>query len=451
MSDVRKRVLIGLGALLIICLTTLLAAIPWGNAKLKKYVESDAFRAEIEKQTAKGLHFAEGHYEPIKRTGAWTAESAGFNGKNGRKALRTIDARGISAKFDPWGVFRRLWYLDYVRISRGEVEVQVYEPHPEPSPPKPWYAKYILPERVYLNHVEADPANVVWQFRGKRAGIYDTQLLITPHGRDFNYHARGGTMRMDPLPKMQVKQIDMRITRQLLTLFDLDLQEGSTADATIHLEGKAGTAPDDRSVDFRFDVKRVPLSEWVPADWRTHVGGFASTEIHWTGKDTKLENSAGQADCRIDSGDIHGLPFLNKLADLANDRSFERIKLDTCRFQVKWQYPMVEMRQVVIEENGKFRAEGEIIARKESLRGTIELGVAPSLLKFLTAPVVEEVFPRSKDGYRWTTVHLSGTLEEPRLDLSERLIEALKEHPAAALKLLFRELGESLGGSRDRE
>ena len=33
----------------------------------------------------------------------------------------------------------------------------------------------------------------------------------------------------------------------------------------------------------------------------------------------------------------------------------------------------------------------------------------------------------------------------PVLDLSERVIEALKEHPAAALKLLFRQLGGSKG------
>ena len=144
-------------ALGILCLIVILitAATPFVisrlNARLTSYIESDAFRAEMEKETAKGLHFASGHYEPIKRTATWTAETAGFQAKDGWKTLRAVDARGITAKFNPWGVFNRLWCLDDVHIQGGEAEIQVYEPKPEPSPPKPWYAKYLLPERVYLN------------------------------------------------------------------------------------------------------------------------------------------------------------------------------------------------------------------------------------------------------------------------------------------------------------
>src|SRR3954465_5699281 len=102
----RRLILVAFGAGVAIALTGL----GWFNGRLTRYIKRDAFRVEIQKQTAKGLHFAEGHYEPIKRTGPWTAGSAGFSGKNGSKALRTMDAHGVSAKFNPWGVFQRLWY-----------------------------------------------------------------------------------------------------------------------------------------------------------------------------------------------------------------------------------------------------------------------------------------------------------------------------------------------------
>ena len=107
-------------------------------------------------------------------------------------------------------------------------------------------------------------------------------------------------------------------------------------------------------------------------------------------------------------------------------------------------YPKIDIRRLTLEEKGKFRAEGEVIVRKELLRGTIDLGVTPVLLEFLTVPVVKEVFPRERDGYLWTTVHLSGTVEEPQQDLSPRVMEAIKEHPTAMLKLFFRQIGESL-------
>ena len=62
----------------------------------------------------------------------------------------------------------------------------------------------------------------------------------------------------------------------------------------------------------------------------------------------------------------------------------------------------------------------------------------------------EEVFGRQRGGYLWTSVHLSGTIDQPKQDLSPRLIELFKESPGAYLQLLFRQfegwLKETFGG-----
>ena len=84
-------------ALGILCLIVILitAATPFIisrlNARLTSYIESDAFRAEMEKETAKGLHFASGHYGPIKRTATWTAETARFQAKDGSNKACGVD------------------------------------------------------------------------------------------------------------------------------------------------------------------------------------------------------------------------------------------------------------------------------------------------------------------------------------------------------------------------
>lgn len=176
------------------------------------------------------------------------------------------------------------------------------------------------------------------------------------------------------------------------------------------------------------------------------IGGTmlpATAKIPWTGKNPKLASS-GNATLRIDEGRIRELPFLQKVAALANDKSLERVTLNVCKLDAEWRYPKFDVKHLVIEENGKFRAQGEVIARKKSLRGTVELGVTRRLLAWLPSAVVTEVFPRERDGYMWTTVHLSGTVENPQQDLSERITEAIKEHPTAALALFFRQIGASL-------
>src|SRR3977135_1696384 len=86
------------------------------NPRLTRCVESDAFRAELEKATAKGLHFPAGKYAPIRRTGFLTTTSDGFRAQGGRKAMTAMNAHGITATFNPLGVFLRRWQLDEVHI-----------------------------------------------------------------------------------------------------------------------------------------------------------------------------------------------------------------------------------------------------------------------------------------------------------------------------------------------
>jgi len=66
--------------------------------------------------------------------------------------------------------------------------LRCYKANPEAVAPKPWFAIF-LPKRVYLKKIESDHAIITWRFRGEQAGFFDTQLLITPHGPDFEYAA----------------------------------------------------------------------------------------------------------------------------------------------------------------------------------------------------------------------------------------------------------------------
>jgi hypothetical protein len=410
------------------------------SPQLTHYIESDRFRAELEKETAKGLHFSSGQYAPIHRTGFLSAASDGFRATNGRKAMKSLDAHGIAAKFNPLGFFLRRWQLDDVHIQSGEVEIQTYAPTPEPSPAKPWFHIF-LPQHIYLKLVESEPADVTWRFRGEKGGFFGTRLAITPDGRDFNYEARGGTLKMALIPNLQLRDTHLFITRKLLTLYNLDLQPGGGAIGSIHAEGTAGTG-EDRSVDFNFSFERLPVEEWLPRQWREHVSGKASGKILWRSKNPKLESSAGEATLRVDGGRIIELPFLESLAKITNEEALARLTLNDCSFALVWNYPRAEIKNIAIEERGKFRAEGAIQVEKKELSGVIELGVARHLLDWLPKP--EEVFPHEHDGYLWTTVHLSGTTDAPQQDLSPRIMEVLKENPGAALGLLLRQLGEWL-------
>jgi hypothetical protein len=367
-----------------------------------------------------------------------TATSGGFQAENGRKAMTTIDAHGLGATFNPWGLFLRRWQLDDLDIHSGEVGIQTYEPVPEPTPAKPWYFIF-LPERVYLRRVWSDPVEVTWRFRDKKAGFFGTSLFITPYGRDFEYQATAGTLKMALIPELQLRHTHLLITKKRLTLYQLELMPNEKGDGIICAEGTAGTGVD-RSVDFKINFDRMPISDWLPSGWKDHFSGVASGDVHWTGKNPKLESSIARASLHLREARVIGLPLLNELASITKKPSLEHLELSDCSAEVEWNYSKAEIKAISIEDKGKFRIEGSVSVESRSLGGAIQLGVVPEYLDWLPNP--EEVFTRRRDGYLWTTVHLSGTIEHPRQDLSPRLVEALKESPTAFLEVLFRQLSE---------
>ncbi len=353
------------------------------------YIESNGFRVAMENETAKGLHFPNGRYAPIRRTGSLTAQSENFQASNGERALKSLDAHGISARFNPWGMFVRQWRFSDVHVRSGDVEIQIYEANPEAIEPKPWFAIF-LPNRVFLKRIESEHSNVIWRFRGEPAGFFGTQLLITPHGPDFEYRATGGTLKMALLPGLYLRGAHLLVTSTLLTIYDVNLAPDETSDGSIHGQGTSGIGKD-KSVDFKANFDRVPIRTWLSGKWKGHLSGSAFGDVHWAGENPKLESSSGEGSFRVRDARIENLPLLEKLAEL----------------------------------------------ERRMLRGAIKLGVAQQYLDWLPKP--EEVFTTKRSGYLWTTVHLSGTVDEPKQDLSPRIVELFKESPGAYLGLLFRQ------------
>jgi hypothetical protein len=402
---------------------------------LTHYVESDAFRAAMENETAKGLHFPGCRYSPIRRTSAFTAQTGSFEARNGEKAMKSLDGHGITATFDPLGVFVRQWRFADVRVQSGNVEIQIYKANPEAVAPRPWFAIF-LPERVYLKRIETSQANITWRFRGEQAGFFGTQLLITPHGPDFEYFATGGKLKVALLPDLDLRSAHLLITKTLLTIYDIDLASDSGSGESIRAQANAGIGKD-KSVDLRANFNQVPIRSWLPAEWKEHLAGSAFGDLHWAGKDPKLESSSGEGSLAVNNGRIDNIPVLEKLAELSQKKSLEHLALSDCSFSFGWKYPKIDIENITIEERGKFRIEGEMSIEQRRLRGTIRLGLTREYLDWLPNP--EEVFSRKQGGYLWTNVRLSGTIDEPGQDLSPRIIELFKQSPGAYLRLLFRQ------------
>jgi hypothetical protein len=201
-----------------------------------------------------------------------------------------------------------------VRLQSGDVDIQIYKANPEAEAPKPWFAIF-LPTRVYLKRIETPHANVTWRFRAEQAGFFGTQLLITPHGRDFEYFATGGRLKMALLPDLDLRRAHLLITKTLLTLYDIDLASNSSSAESIHAQASAGIGKD-KSVDLRANFNQVPIRSWPPAEWKDHLGGSAFG--NFTGPERIRSWKALPAKVRWVSvtGESTTFPVLEKLQSL---------------------------------------------------------------------------------------------------------------------------------------
>ncbi len=438
-GPVRRRIIVIACAILGGLLLVLIIASALLGSITTRYAESTRFRHELEKETAKGLHFENCRFTPIKRIGPFTADCDAVQAGNGRKALTRLDAQHVTGRFNPLGVFLRRWQMEELRIDHARIAVHVYEPKPEPTPAKPWYSIF-LPDRVYLKHVSSDDVDVTWPVRSQTGGIFQTRLLITPHGRDFEYRATGGILKGPAIPDLPVDQIHLLITKTEFTIYKLAMRSG---DGQIHVAG-ATTTTQPKHADFTFDWNRVPVADWLPKTWNVNVSGLADGDLRWTGSDYRLNAATLTGRIDVNRGRIASLKFLDAIAAVTNRPDLRTLDLAQCRSRFQWQRGDCRLSDLQIEQSGKFRIEGEISFNPHSLGGTLQIGLAPAYLNWLPHP--EEVFSRREGGYLWTSMHLSGTLEAPQQDLSPRLLAALKESPSALLGAALRSFSAWLRG-----
>jgi hypothetical protein len=166
--------------------------------------------------------------------------------------MKSLDARGITATFDPCSVFVRQWRFSDVRVQSGDVEIQVYKANPEAVAPKPWFAIF-LPKRVYLKKIGSDHANVTWRFRGEQAGFFGTRLLITPHGPDFEYVAISGSLKMALFPNLL--RAHLLITKTVITVYDIDVASNSSSEESIHAQAKQESERIEASISKRTSMR----------------------------------------------------------------------------------------------------------------------------------------------------------------------------------------------------
>ena len=425
----------GVGGIALVAL--ILAVNGWATS----WVEGPSFEAMLDKETSKGLKL-QGQYASLNRVGELGLHTDSFTGTNGFKTIVSLQANDVSGTFNPLGILLRRWEIDSIHIASGTVMLQKTEPTPgapKGVPWPPWWALF-WPYRVHLADVKVDEANILWHLQDKESGIYKTFLEITPNGRDYEYDGRGGVFKTPISPDLNVVHAHVLIRKPRLYCSEFILGDDSAhPEEQLRLEGDAGLQ-DDRSMTLKIDLTSLKVAPWLPEKIRPHVAGQVSGHFDYNSSGTGLETGHGHGSLSVLDGVLSGLPQVHQYVTLTGSPDPGNMTLKVCKAAVRWEAGAMTAQDIEVECEGVFRLTGSMtIAADKTLSGQVELGLTDPYIHWLPT-ARSAIFTRDEGPYHFTTVHFSGTAQQPVQDLSPRIAHEVGKSPLLALKLFFNQI-----------
>ncbi|MFM2221656.1 MAG: hypothetical protein RLZZ553_1404, partial [Verrucomicrobiota bacterium] len=145
-------------------------------------------------------------------------------------------------------------------------------------------------------------------------------------------------------------------------------------------------------------------------------------------------------------GMLTALPILDKLAAYSQSLRFRTLTLHDAECDYEWSGNFIVLTNVKLGSEGLARMEGKITFSRSGpelpyqLNGDFRVGLAPGTLAQIPG-AEEDVFQPGERGLLWAPMHVSGTMADPKEDLSERLMAAAGARmfeiiPATGVKVL---------------
>lgn len=398
------------------------------NFWLNRYLQSEGFRALLNEKTS-ALFQAQGEYLPIRRTG-FSFYSDGYMARgNAGTPLKELQADQIRADIEPGAIFDGAWQVSSLQIQRlkvtlreaSEKAVPLIPPSLSVQPPSETPRSSWIPDRFELKRARIEETEIAWMTAlGNRGSLDKMRVILEPNGHELIAAGYGGRLQQAGWPTLSVDHMKLRFRSPELFITDSQLKLGESEN--INVSGQVGFGAS-REVALHVKFSGVSISPYLPADWRAGVKGNANGESRITGSPQSPEGLQASGFVSLTNGQLEALPILEKIANFTKTRQFRQFTMQKAEAFYTWTKSKLTVSSLIAESEGLIRMEGGFTVVAGNLDGTFQLGVAPSSLRWLPGSRAR-VFTQEHDGYAWTTLKISGPVNNLNEDLSERLIAA---------------------------
>ena len=409
------------GKFLVLFGVFLLLALTLGYAGLRVYLHSEGFRKFLSAEVSKAVKVV-GTFSSFRWDGL-AVETERFEA-TGEGMIVSVGADQIGTEVGFGALSKGAWELKQTRVSRVEVGLDFTkkeEAPPEVAQPilKRKQAGW-LPSKVELESVAIG------------------ELVIRAKTSEGDIAARGMKVRLEPLSAYgafegEITGGTINLAKASLPPIRLDKISGSFRDGSAFVTSADLSAWDSGRINasgewnsktaiyaFKGDLDGVKCDEVLNENWARRFTGDVSSTF-------SINNISGKmvvnGELTLRNGILTALPMLDALAAYADTRRFRIIQLSDAR--TKWRYSDggFLFTDFVMASEGLIRLEGNFSIKGKAIDGLFRLGLVPGTLASIPGAETDVFLPGER-GLLWAPIRITGTLDDPKEDLTDRLIMA---------------------------
>jgi hypothetical protein len=396
-------------------------------AAVRGYLHSDEFRLFLSAKVSRAAGVA-GEFTPFRWDGL-AVDTSAFEG-SGSGWVKAVRLDGLHTEVGVGGLRRGVWEIQGSRVQRLEVSVDARggggpvaapaEVMGEVSPTPRRKKKGWLPTELELAGLEVHEVVAKVMLDRGQAAVSGMKLRVEPGGKQRAYRIElaDGAVRLpfSLVPELRVDHARLRYQDGQVFLNHAEVN--AWKDGRVELSGEWDQAAGRGSMEG--NVSGVKCEEIFNEDWSKRLVGDVTSTF---AVDHVNGNQVGRGRLEIRNGTLTALPVLDSLAAYADTRRFRILALSDAHADWRWKKGELFLSDLVIASEGLVRLEGSIFVRGRALDGAFRLGLAPGTLA--TIPGAEtDVFSPGERGLVWAPLRITGTLDDPKEDLTDRLVAA---------------------------
>lgn len=391
---------------------------------LRSYLHSESFRKFLAAELGDAVN-VEAVFGVFRWDGL-AVQTEGLDAK-GEELVSSIHAERITTEVGFGGVSRGVWEIMATRIHKLEVGLDFTvdrdesesdswgEGEEDTTDENGW-----VPKDVELESLEISDFSLMAKTKEGPVAATGMAVMLEPDSGKNSY-------------KITVDGGDLKTSAEWLPPLDIDRLTGRYGDGDVYItdvevsawnEGRirgAGEWNADAEIySFEGQAEGLKCEDVLDETWARKLQGDLEASFSVNNLNGEF---AANGDLTIRNGVLTAMPVLDVLAAYADTRRFRTLQLSQASTDWRYVDGVVTLSNLVMASEGLLRLEGNVTITGDALDGRLLLGIVPGLLANLPGAETH-VFKPGERGMLWTPVRITGTIDDPEEDLSERLIIA---------------------------